>query len=189
MEASSPEAPPQAPVEIREKIVYVSAPVDEAKVDPKDEKARRNDALTKIKRYRENFQAVKAMRFNEDGSTEYLESHLEDIRIMISSKTSLMLVKSAYTMGVKGVEIATCSAGMKTYGLSDLLSKSKEIDDILKEIQCELGVGNLPAPARLAMATISSVFVLDSINKRAEVLGNFKKEAVNESISSKYGDL
>ena len=78
---------------------------------------------------------------------------------------------------------------MKTYGLSDLLSKNKEIDDILKEIQSEMGVGNLPAHVRLAMATISTVFVLDSVNKRAEVLGNFKKEAVNETIANKYGDL
>ena len=187
-----PVVEPEMKTPVKPTIVYLPAPVDTKADDAKvmmDEKARRNNALTKIKRYRENFEAVRAMKFNEDGPTEYLESHLEDIRIMISSKTSLMLVKSAYKMGVKGVEIATCSVGMKTYGLSDLLSKSKEIDDILKEIQCELGVGNLPAPARLAMATLSTVFVLDSINKRAEVLSTFKREAVNESITSKYGDL
>ena len=108
---------------------------------------------------------------------------------MSSSKTSLMLVKSAYTLGVKGVEVGTCAIGMKTYGLSDLLSKNKEIDSILLELNCELGVGHLPAHVRLLMATVSTVFVLDSVNKRAEVLGNFKKEAVNSEITSKYGDL
>ena len=146
-------------------------------------------ALTKVKRYRESFEAVRAMRFSEDWSTDAIESHLEDIRIMISSKTTGLLVKSAYTMGVKGVEVGTCMIGMKTYGLADLLSKNAEIDSILKEIQCELGVGTIPPMHRLALATISTVFVLDSVNKRAEVLGNFKKEPVAENISNKYSDL
>ena len=176
------EVPVSAPT-----IVYLPAP--EADTGPKDEKMRRSVALQKIKRYRENFEAVRGMKFNEDWSTDALESHLEDIRIMISSKTSLMLVKSAYTLSVKGVEVGTCAIGMKTYGLADLLSKNAEIDSILKEIQCEIGIGNLPAHARLAMATISTVFVLDSVNKRAEVLSAFKNESVAESITSKYGDL
>ena len=191
MEASSPEAPPQAPVKpSASTIVYLPAPssVEDAKVMV-DEKARRNNALIKIKRYRENFEAVRAMRFNEDWSTDALESHLEDIRRIISNKTGGILVKSAYTMACKGVEVGTCAIGMKTYGLADLLSKNKEIDSILLELNCELGVGNLPAHVRLAMATVSTVFVLDSVNKRAEVLSSFKKEAVNESIANKYGDL
>ena len=177
----------EAPVTVAPTIVYLPPPpvVD----TEKDEKMRRNVALQKIKRYRENFEAVRAMKFSEDWSTDALESHLEDIRIMISSKTSLMLVKSAYTLGVKCAEVGTCAIGMKTYGLSDLLSKNAEIDAILKEIQCEIGIGNLPAHTRLALATISTVFVLDSVNKRAEVLSAFKGEVVADSITAKYGDL
>ena len=168
-------------------VVYLQAP--EPVFDESKEKARRHSALTKVKRYRESFEAVRAMKFSEEWSTDAIESHLEDIRIMISSKTTGLLVKSAYTMGVKGVEVGTCMAGMKTYGLADLLSKNAEIDSILKEIQCELGVGTIPPMHRLALATISTVFVLDSVNKRAEVLGSFKKERVAENIASKYHDL
>ena len=178
---------PVPAVAIEPKIVYMPAPPPV--VDPSIEKARRNSALTKIKRYRESFEAVRAMRFSEEWSTDALESHLEDVRIMISSKTTGLLVKSAYTMGVKGIEVGTCAIGMKTYGLADLLSKNAEIDSILKEIQCELGVGTIPPGHRLMLATISTVFVLDSVNKRAEVLGSFKQEPVNETISSKYSDL
>ena len=174
---------------VEPKIVYLSAPIVEPVVDASIEKARRNSALTKIKRYRESFEAVRAMKYSEEWSTDALESHLEDVRIMISSKTTGLLVKSAYTMGVKGIEVGTCAIGMKTYGLADLLSKIAEIDSILKEIQCELGVGTIPPGHRLMLATISTVFVLDSVNKRAEVLGSFKKEPVNENISSKYSDL
>ena len=170
-------------------IVYMPAPIVEPVVDASIEKARRNSALTKIKRYRESFEAVRAMKYSEEWSTDALESHLEDVRIMISSKTTGLLVKSAYTMGVKGIEVGTCALGMKTYGLADLLSKNAEIDSILKEIQCELGVGTIPPGHRLMLATISTVFVLDSVNKRAEVLGSFKKKPVNENISSKYSDL
>ena len=181
------EAPNRVLEEPKPTIVYMPAP--EPVFDESKEKARRHSALTKVKRYRESFEAVRAMRFSEDWSTDAIESHLEDIRIMISSKTTGLLVKSAYTMGVKGIEVATCSIGMKTYGLSELLSRNAEVDSILKEIQCELGVGTIPATHRLMLATISTVFVLDSVNKRAEVLGSFKKEPVAESVSNKYSDL
>ena len=168
-------------------IVYLPAP--EPLIDESKEKARRHSALTKVKRYRESFEAVRAMKFSEEWSTDAIESHLEDIRIMISSKTTGLLVKSAYTMGVKAIEVGTCMIKMKTYGLADLLSKNAEIDSILREIQCELGVGTIPPAHRLMLATISTVFVLDSVNKRAEVLGNFKQEPIAENISSKYSDL
>ena len=92
-------------------------------------------------------------------------------------------------MGVRGIEVATTAAGMRTYGLCDLLSKNSEIDSILKELQCEAGVGHIPPHIRLGLATISTVFVLDSVNRRSEILGNFKKESVNETIANKYGDL
>ena len=168
-------------------VVYLPAP--EPMIDESKEKARRHSALTKVKRYRESFEAVRAMKFSDEWSTDSIESHLEDIRIMISSKTTGLLVKSAYTMGVKGIEVGTCMVGMRTYGLADLLSKNAEIDSILKEIQCELGVGTIPPMHRLALATISTVFVLDSVNKRAEVLGNFKKENTNPDVQMKYSDL
>ena len=171
-------------------IVYVPAPVvADPAVEEKKEKDRRSTALVKIKRYRENFEAVRAMKFSEDWSTEALESHLEDVRIMVSSKTTGLLVKSAYIAGVKGIEIVTCKAGMKTYGLSDLLAKNAEVDNILKELQCEMGIGSIPPAHRLALATISTCFVLDSVNKRAEVLGTFKQGAVNADIQTKFKDL
>ena len=65
-------------------IVYLPAP--EPVFDEAKEKARRHSALTKVKRYREAFEAVRAMRFSEDWSTDAIESHLEDIRIIISSR-------------------------------------------------------------------------------------------------------
>jgi len=178
-------------VPVEPTIVYLPAPPSETDVaaDAKKEKDRRHAALTKIKRYREAFEAVRAMRFSEEWSTDALESHLEDIRILVSSRTSGMLIKSVYVAGTKGIEIVTCNVGLRTYGLSDMLSKNAEIDSLLKEVSCELGVGHIPATTRLMLATLQTVFVLDSVNKRAEVLGTFKAGPVNADIQDKFKDL
>ena len=168
-------------------VVYLPAP--EPVFDESKEKARRHSALTRIKKYREAFPAIGAMRFSEDWSTDALESHLEDIRIAVSAKNTGLLVKGVYLAGIKGIEVGTCAVGVKSYGLTDLLSKSAEIDGLIKEVSCEMGVGHVPATTRLLLATMQTVFVLDSVNRRAELLGNFKQEPIAETISSKYSDL
>ena len=183
-----PEPEPAAPAPEAKRepdVVYITQPQpDEAK-----ERARRHAALTKVKRYRESFPAVRAMPFSEDWSTSAIESHLEDVRIMVSSRTTGLIVKSVYVAGVRGIEAATTMAGMKTYGLADLLSRNSEIDSILKELQAEMGVGNIPPAHRLALATLSTVFVLDSSNRKAETLAGFKTSPVNVELKNRYGDL
>ena len=183
-----PEPEPAAPAPEAKRepdVVYITQPQpDEAK-----ERARRHAALTKVKRYRESFPAVRAMPFSEDWSTSAIESHLEDVRIMVSSRTTGLIVKSVYVAGVRGIEAATTMAGMKTYGLADLLSRNSEIDSILTELQAELGVGNIPPAHRLALATLSTVFVLDSSNRKAETLAGLKTSPVNVELKNRYGDL
>ena len=93
-------------------------------------------------------------------------------------------------MGVKGVEVTGCAVGLKVYGLSDLLSRSAEIESILRELQCELPViGHIGPGHRLALATFGAALALDSANRKAEVLGQFKQAPVSETVSQKYGDL
>ena len=157
---------------------------------PPDDKAKRRELLAKVRKYRESFPAVAAMHFNPDWGTEELDAHLESIRVAVSAKTTGLLVKSAYIMGAKGVEIGGCAVGLRIYGLSDLLSRSAEVDSILKEIQCELPVlGHIGPGHRLALATFGAALALDSANRKAEVLGQFKTAPVNEAVSQKYGDL
>ena len=93
-------------------------------------------------------------------------------------------------MGVKGLEVGGTAVGLKIYGLSDLLSRSAEVDSILKEIQCELPmIGHIGPGHRLALATFGAALALDSANRKSEVLGTFKAAPVSETVSSKYGDL
>ena len=156
---------------------------------PMEDTAARKAVSTKIRRYRESFDAVRAMTFNPDWSIEKLNAHLDEIRIVVGSKTTHVLVKHSYLALVKGVEIGTCAIKMKTYGLTELISKSSEIDSILKECAAEMGIGAVPPGHRLALATVGAVLQLDSANRRNEVLAGFKKEAINETIPLKYDDL
>ena len=154
-----------------------------------EDAARRRAVLSKIKKYCESFDAVRAMKFDEDWSIDKLEAHLEDIRIAVGSKSSTVLVKHTYLAAVRGVEMATCAAGMKTYGLVSVLSANAEVDCALKQLAAEVGIGSVPPGHRLTIATIGAVLALDSANRKNEVLAGFKMEPVNEAINLKFGDL
>ena len=172
--------PPPAPIP----GFHTAKPVESNDVDKKKE------ILQKIRRYRESFEAVRAMRGpSEDASLEALEAHLETIRVTVSCKNTHVVVKGAYTVAVKGVEIVTTKVGMKTYGLSQMLSQSAEVDSILKELECEIGLGHVPPMQRLLFVTLSSAVVLDGANRRAEILGGFKKAEVSQDVAGKYKDL
>ena len=165
-------------------VVYVPPPPDAEK-----EKSRRAAVISKIRRYRESFAAVRAMQFSESWSTDTLESHLDDVRVAVSTKNTGLLVKGVYLAGVKGVEVGSCALGVKAYGLTEVLSRSAEIDGLLKEVACEIGMGHIPATTRLAIATLQTVFVLDSANKKAEALAGFKSTAVNGDLKNRYADI
>ena len=182
----APEASLPAPQEQRQgtPIVYLQPAKDETK-----ERARRQAALQRIRKYREAFVAVKALPFDENASSDVLEAHLDNIRAAVSTKNMAILVKGAYLAGVKGVEIGTCAMGVRSYGLTQILSQSAEIDGLLKECSCELGIGFVPAHVRLAMATLQAVVVLDSANRKAEALAGFKNEPVQVELKAKYADI
>ena len=190
--APPPPPPPRASPDVLEMFRAASMqPTPTPTAPPVDDsKARKKELLGKIKKYRENFPAVAAMHFSESWGVEELDAHLESIRVAVSAKTTGVLVKSAYLMGVKGVEVTGCAVGLKVYGLSDLLSRSAEIESILRELQCELPViGHIGPGHRLALATFGAALALDSANRKAEVLGQFKQAPVSETVSQKYGDL
>ena len=122
-------------------------------------------------------------------TSDKLDAHLEEIRIVVGSKTTHTLVKHTYLAGVKALEVGTCAIAMKTYGLTQLISQNAEIDSILKEVAAEMGIGAVPPAHRLALATIGAVLALDSAQRRTEVLAGFKKEPVHDDIHMKYKDL
>ena len=79
--------------------------------------------------------------------------------------------------------------GLKCYGLADMLGKSAEVDNILKEMEAEIGIKYISPWKRLAFITCTTAVVLDGMNRRAEVLAGFKAETVAPEIAKNYADL
>ena len=183
-----PEPEPE-PTQTRPEPTVVYAPPTPDVAHVEKEKARRAAVISKIRRYRESFIAVRNMHYNESWDVDTLESHLDDVRVAVSTKNTGLLVKGVYLAGVKGVEVGSCALGVKAYGLTEVLSRSAEIDGLLKEVACEIGMGHIPATTRLAIATLQTVFVLDSANKKAEALAGFKSTAVNGDLKNRYADI
>ena len=159
------------------------------KPQPSDDRADRRQIIDKIKKYRQGFDAARALPFNEDMSTEKLRSLLDDIRLSISSRNTSLIFRSGYLTAVKGVELVGTKTGLRCYGLADALGKSVEVADLLKEIEAECGLRYVSPWKRLAFVTVTTAVVLDGMNRRAELLAQYKSEAVSPVLDEKYKDL
>ena len=188
-------APPQISQEISP-VPYFAVPevacppmAFAPKPPPRDDRNERRELIDKIKKYRQGFDAARALPFNEDMSTEKLRSLLDDIRLSISSRNTSLIFRSGYLTAVKGVELVGTKTGLRCYGLADALGKSVEVADLLKEIEAEVGIKYISPWKRLAFITVSTAVVLDGMNRRAELLAQYKSEAVSPVLDEKYKDL
>ena len=118
-------------------VPYVPAPppppppmVFAPKPQPPDDRDERRQLIDRIKKYRQGFDAAKALPFNEDMSTDRLRSLLDDIRLSISSRNTSLIFRSGYLTAVKGVELVGTKTGLRCYGLADALGKSAEVSDL-----------------------------------------------------------
>ena len=176
-------------------VPYVPAPMPPPppmftpKPQPPDDRDERRQLIDRIKKYRQGFDAAKALPFNEDMSTDRLRSLLDDIRLSISSRNTSLIFRSGYLTAVKGVELVGTKTGLRCYGLSDALGKSAEVSDLLKEIEAEVGIKYVSPWKRLAFITVTTAVVLDGLNRRAELLATYKQEAVNPVLDERYKDL
>ena len=159
------------------------------KPQPPDDRDERRQLIDRIKKYRQGFDAAKALPFNEDMSTDRLRSLLDDIRLSISSRNTSLIFRSGYLTAVKGVELVGTKTGLRCYGLADALGKSAEVSDLLKEIEAEVGIKYVSPWKRLAFITVTTAVVLDGLNRRAELLATYKQEAVNPVLDERYKDL
>ena len=159
------------------------------KPQPPDDRDERRQLIDRIKKYRQGFDAAKALPFNEEMSTERLRSLLDDIRLCISSRNTSLIFRSGYLTAVKGVELVGTKTGLRCYGLADALGKSAEVADLLKEIEAEVGIKYVSTWKRLAFITVTTAVVLDGMNQRAELLATYKSEPVNPVLDERYKDL
>ena len=159
------------------------------KPQPPDDREERRQLIDRIKKYRQGFDAAKALPFNEEMSTDRLRSLLDDIRLSISSRNTSLIFRSGYLTAVKGVELVGTKTGLRCYGLADALGKSAEVSDLLKEIEAEVGIKYVSPWKRLAFITVTTAVVLDGLNRRAELLATYKSEPVNPVLDERYKDL
>ena len=133
----APPTPPAEPIVCQPQpapMIMYSRP------DPPDDRDERRQLIDKIKKYRQGFDAARALPFHEDMPTDKLRALLDDIRLSISSRNTSLIFRSGYLTAVKGVEIVGSKAGMRCYGLADALGKSAEVSELLKEIEAEVGI-------------------------------------------------
>ena len=135
-----------------------------------DDSKKRKEILAKINRYKQAFDVLKAVPVDPNASTEELGAKLEEMRITISSKNTHAIFKTVYISSVKCTELIAARAGGKLYGLADLLSKSSEVDMILREIEAEHGLtGSLRPEQRLLVATLGAAIAVDQMNRKSEL--------------------
>ena len=189
-------APPQISQEISPVPYFAVAPevacppmAFAPKPPPRDDRNERRELIDKIKKYRLSFEAVRALPFNEDMSTEKLRSLLDDIRLSISSRNTSLIFRSGYLTAVKGVELVGTKTGLRCYGLADALGKSAEVADLLRELEAEIGIKYVSPWKRLAFITVTTAVVLDGMNRRSELLATYKSEPVSPVLDEKYKDL
>ena len=167
-----------------------SVPVPKKENKPDNKEREKRDIISKINRYKQSFVLLSDYQINENDSVEKLEAELEQMKLLINNKNCHAVFRHVYLSGVKGYEFLGGRAGAKLYGLSDLLSKSQEVDDILKQIECEHNItGALKPEQRLLLITASMSLVVDNMNRRSEALNEFKQNSADPQIVNKYADL
>ena len=180
-----PPEPIQYPQPVMEVGMGFNQPAEES---PKDFKERK-DLIQKIRKYRETFEIVNRIGFDENGSLFHLRAVLEETRNIVSNRNTSILMKRSYITGCQGLELIGSKVGAKLQGYTDLMSRSAEVDSILAELRCEINVGYVPPWKRLMFVSLSSAYVVHSLNSKASLVVKFANDPVKPEVASKYNDL
>ena len=154
-----------------------------------DRKARR-EVVTKLKKYAKEFPAISSIPVDPDAPLHVLQNQLDEVRSLIQNRTTSVLIKRTYLTSVNALEtIGKKTNVAKLDGLADLMSRSAEVDEVLREIACELEIGYISPYKKLAFITLSSAYVLHTLNSRATIFKEFGDANVQPVVSEKYKDL
>ena len=190
---SEPDAPPASAVPMPnfsfsslQPSPIPAAASNESEADLKE----RTLLKAKLKRYEKEFPCVSALALNFEAPLPQLRNQLDEVRALIQNKTTGILLKRTYLTGVSTLEVI----GKKTHtakldGLSDLLARSAEVDECLKQLACEIEIGYISPVKKLAFITVSSAYVLHTLNCKSEIFNEFAKEGVKPFVAEAYKDL
>ena len=146
--------------------------------------------INKLKRYATEFPAFATQAINPDAPINSLKNQLDEIRGLIQNKTTGILLKRTYLTSVSTLEVIGAKTNTaKLNGLADLLSRSEEVDECLKQLSCELAVGYISPIKKLAFITLSSAYVLHTLNQKSEIFNEFSKTAAKAEVVEGFKDL
>ena len=146
--------------------------------------------ISKLKRYATEFPAFATQAINPDGSLNSLKNQLDEIRGLIQNKTTGILLKRTYLTSVSTLEVIGAKTNTaKLNGLADLLSRSEEVDECLKQLSCEMHIEYISPIKKLAFITLSSAYVLHTLNQKSEIFNEFGKEKAKAEVVNDFKDL
>lgn len=195
-----PEMPPFQPEPVPFEMGQSYSPIPSfdvgltASVNPNESEEDRKERLQivmKLKKYAKAYPAfAQQANINTDASLSHLKTQLDEIRALIQNKTTDILIKRTYLTSVSALEMV----GSKTHvakldGLADLLARSTEVDEVLKEISCELNISYISPMKKLAFITLSSAYVLHTLNSKSQVFKEFGEEKVKPEVLDGFKDL
>ena len=187
---AEPEPEPEPPVFNTPNFNYspISQPAQPSE-SAEDYKERRA-LISKIGKYKKEFEFANSIVLNEDAPLHQIRTQLDEIRMLIQNKTTGILIKRTYLTSVSTLELVGKKTNVaKLNGLTDLLSRSAEVDECLKLISCELDLGYISPYKKLAFITLSSAYVLHTLNAKAEIFTEFGKTPANPNVTAQYADL
>ena len=146
--------------------------------------------INKLKRYATEFPAFATQAINPDGSLNSLKNQLDEVRGLIQNKTTGILLKRTYLTSVSTLEVIGAKTNTaKLNGLADLLSRSEEVDECLKQLSCEIDIGYISPIKKLMFITLSSAYVLHTMNQKSEIFNEFGKTKAKAEVVDGFKDL
>ena len=164
--------------------------VPQASCESESDRKERLLLIGKLKRYATEFPAFATQSINPDAPINVLKNQLDEIRGLIQNRTTGILLKRTYLTSVSTLELV----GKKTHtakldGLADLLSRSEEVDECLKQLACEMHIEYISPIKKLMFITLSSAYVLHTMNQKSEIFNEFSKTAAKAEVVEGFKDL
>ena len=130
-------------------------------------------------------------------SLEELGKELDFIRSKLSTSNTKTAFKVLYNTGTNAIEKIGPFIGLKLDGLTEEVTRSKEIDQVLTELSCEYSFNKFMDPkVRLVAHTGFAILKVDSMNKRQEKIQQVHtqfneslKQDISEEIIDRYKEI
>lgn len=120
-----------------------------------------------------------------------LKEFISDIQISLNSRGNNRMITQIAHFGLVGYEYIACNhLGIKCQGLSNILIRNAEFQEILEEIRLKHGsLFKLPPEIRLALLVFQTSKMMDSQNSIEKDVKEKCKGPISEELYNEFKDL